>query len=249
MPDRKEEMSGGQKPKTSKLWIFQGVTVVTLIGAAWYLSGRLSSIDGKIEQQSEQIKLVSEQTKSIADAVLNSEHGMAVRLARIEEKVTRLDEWAKTISPKIVKSDFDQEIKRLNARVSELQNQLSGTTQALHTTRADVAREHEASQRLRSQVEALQKDLRQTTQNFEAAKAELSRKSRELELSQELRKQVQDLDSQLSDAAHDLGLLEEETKSTKTPLPEDYRSSLVERLGKLHQKLEDLRRMLKGNAA
>ena len=93
MPDPKEETSGGQTPKTSKLWIFQGVTVVTLIGAAWYLSGRLAGIDGKIEQQTEQIKLVSEQTKSIADAVLNPEHGVAVRLARIEE-------WTKTISPK-----------------------------------------------------------------------------------------------------------------------------------------------------
>ena len=146
---------------------------------------------------------------------------------------------------KIVKSEFDQEIKRLNTRINTLQNQLKDTTQALQTTKAEFARERDASQRLRSQVEALQKDLRQATQNLEAAGAELSRQSKELELSQGLRKQVRELDSQLSGVANDLGSLVEQTKSTKMPLPEDYRSSLIERLTNLHQKLEDLQRRIR----
>lgn len=112
----------------------------------------------------------------------------------------------------------------------------------------DLAREREASQGLRSKVETLQRDLSETTQSFEAAKAELSRQSREVELSHTLREQVQELDSGLTDAAHDLDSLQEETKSTKTPLPEDYRLSLIDHLTKLHQKLDDLRRQIKNIA-
>jgi len=228
-----------------KLWLFQGITIVTIIGAAWYLSSRLTAIEGRLDQEASQTKSLTEQTNTISDAILNPQQGMAVRIARIEEKVAQLQEWTKTISPKIVKSEFDQEINRLNARISDLQKQLRDMSQALQTARTDLVREREASERLRGQVEALQKDMRETTQNLEAAKAELSRRSRELESFETVRKQVQELDFGLSDAAHDLGSIEEATKSTETQLPEDYRSSLLDRLTKLQQKLEDLRKQIK----
>src|SRR6267142_3827866 len=155
MPETEKTTSPPSKSSALVTWIWQGVTfaaVMVALAAGFTWKGEIQTT----------LREHTDKLNKISDSIFDPKQGITVQLARIEERlvavdsrVIRLEEWTKTISPKIVKSEFDQEIKRLNARIDMLKSQLEGA-------RAELAREHEASRRLRSQVDVLQNELRQT---------------------------------------------------------------------------------------
>jgi polyhydroxyalkanoate synthesis regulator phasin len=132
--------------------ILQGVTLLSIVRAAWTLSSKLTAIETRLDQQAEQLK-------TLTGAVLDPQQGMAVRLARIEEKVTRLDEWSKSISSKIVRSDYEKKLTELNARIDYLERQLSWVSASLRDSQADLANERQRDRRIRDAYSAFDSEL------------------------------------------------------------------------------------------